>query len=114
MQRLRVILTIFLSLLATEVFANPSISGETGLVVVPSAETLDAGNICVGLWGIGTGTQTDNALTLPASLTLGIGSFWEIYGSYPNLLFNGDEDRSGRGYAEIGTKLRFLGTRSSP
>lgn len=114
MQRLRVILTIFLSLLASEVFANPSTSGETGLITVPSAETLDAGNICVGLWGIGTGTQADNALTLPASLTLGIGSFWEIYGNYPNLLFNGDEDKTDRGYAEIGTKLRFLGKRSSP
>lgn len=114
MQRLRVFLTIFLSLLASEAFANPTISGETGLITVPSAETLDAGNICVGLWGIGTSTETGDALTVPAALTLGIGTFWEIYGNYPNLLFNGDEDKADRGYAEIGTKLRFLGSRSAP
>ena len=54
-----------------------------------------------------------NSLTLPVSMTLGIGTFWEIYGSYPNILFNGDEDSSGRGTLNLGTKLRFLGDRAS-
>ncbi len=46
-------------------------------------------------------------------MTLGIGTFWEVYGSYPNLLFNGDEDASGMGTLDMGTKLRFLGDRAS-
>jgi outer membrane protein OmpA-like peptidoglycan-associated protein len=44
---------------------------------------------------------------------MGIGTFWEVYGAYPNIFFNGDEDISGRGTLDIGTKLRFLGGRSS-
>lgn len=88
-------------------------TGETGLITVPSAETLDAGNICVGAWGENAKNDGGNAVTVPVAVTLGIGTFWEIYGTYPNLLFNGKEDASGRGYAELGTKLRFLGGRSS-
>ncbi|RNC68754.1 MAG: OmpA family protein [Desulfuromonadales bacterium] len=96
------------------VHANPTMNGSTGLIAVPSAETLDAGNICIGGWATAVQNNGENGLTVPVALTLGIGTFWEIYGTYPNLLFNGDEDKSGTGYAEIGTKLRFLGKRSSP
>ncbi|ABB32061.1 OmpA/MotB domain protein [Geobacter metallireducens RCH3] len=99
---------------AASAFANPAMNGSTGLITVPSAETLDAGNICVGAWGISTAKNSDNALTVPVALTLGIGTFWELYGSYPNLLFNGDEEKAGQGYAELGSKLRVIGKRSSP
>lgn len=111
---------LFFIIVATYLFraavahANPSQTGETGLFSVPSAETLDAGNICVGLWGNLASKDGKQATTVPVSLTLGIGTFWEIYGSYPNILFNGKEDYSGRGNAELGTKLRFIGKRSSP
>lgn len=99
---------------AASAFANPAINGSTGLIGVPSAETLDAGNICIGAWGISTAKDSENALTVPVALTLGIGTFWELYGSYPNLLFNGDEEKTGQGYAELGSKLRVIGKRSSP
>lgn len=99
---------------ATTAFANPAMNGATGLISVPSAETLDAGNICIGAWGISTSKDSTNALTVPVALTLGIGTFWELYGSYPNLLFNGDEEKTGQGHAEMGSKLRVIGKRSSP
>lgn len=113
MLRLRVVLILYILSLAATVQANPTMSGETGLITVPSADTLDAGNICVGGWGMNTRTKHDNSLTIPVALTLGIGTFWEIYGNYPNLLFNGDEEKTGKGYAELGTKLRIIGKRSS-
>lgn len=100
--------------IAATVHANPTMTGATGLITVPSAETLDAGNICIGAWGESARKDGESALTVPVGLTLGIGTFWEIYGTYPNILFNGDEDASGRGHAELGTKLRFMGKRSSP
>lgn len=96
--------------------ANPGLGGSSGLITVPSAETLDAGNICIGVWscsGHNNNFSQKSTLTMPVSMTLGIGTFWEIYNSYPNILFNGDEDASGRGTLDIGTKLRFLGSRSS-
>lgn len=96
--------------------ANPGHSGSSGLLNVSSAETLDAGNICVGVWSCyaeNGALAQKNAFTVPVSITLGIGTFWEVYGAYPNVLFNGDEDASGRGTLDIGTKLRFLGGRSS-
>jgi outer membrane protein OmpA-like peptidoglycan-associated protein len=37
----------------------------------------------------------------------------EAYGSFPNLLFNDDEISSGRGFADLGLKIRVLGKRSS-
>lgn len=114
MLRLCAYLIAFILCIAATVHANPTISGETGLITVPSAETLDAGNICVGLWGENTRKSGKSALTVPVAITLGIGSFWEISGTYPNILFNGDESSSGRGHAELATKLRFIGTRSSP
>ncbi len=95
-------------------FANPTQYGVTGLLSVPTADTLDSGNICVGLWGNFSKTKDDkHAIILPVTLTLGIGSFWEVYGTYPNLLFNDQNDLSGRGTAGIGTKLRFFGQRNS-
>lgn len=96
--------------------ANPGQSGSSGLLNVASAETLDAGNICVGVWscyGENSNFSQKSSLIMPVTMTLGIGTFWEIYGAYPNVLFNGDDDISGRGTLDIGTKLRFLGGRSS-
>lgn len=97
--------------------ASPGVGGSTGLISAPSAETLDAGNICVGAWTClseNSNQAQKSALIMPVTITLGIGTFWEVYGSYPNLLFNGDEDSSGHGTLDIGTKLRFLGDRTSP
>jgi outer membrane protein OmpA-like peptidoglycan-associated protein len=106
------IIAILLCNVATAT-ANPNQYGATGLLTVPSAETLDAGNICVGVWGNACGTQAGTVGVMPVALTLGIGSFWEIYGSYPNVLFNGDESAAGRGTVDLGTKLRIWGKRSS-
>lgn len=112
-----IIAFILLALLVpTHAVANPGQAGSTGLINVPSAETLDAGNICVGAWSCyseNKGFSKKSSLILPVSITLGIGTFWEVYGSYPNILFNGDEDASGRGTLDLGTKLRFLGDRAS-
>lgn len=93
--------------------ANPTQTGVTGLITVPTADTLDSGNICVGLWGNLNKKDDRHAVIMPVALTLGIGSFWEVYGTYPNLLINGQQDRSGRGTADLGTKLRFFGKRNS-
>ncbi|MBT0653183.1 OmpA family protein [Geomobilimonas luticola] len=96
-------------------FANPSQSGVTGLLAVPSADTLDSGNLCVGIWGdLSKNKETGkHAVVMPAALTLGIGSFWEIYGSYPNLLFNDQQELANRGTANLGTKLRIFGKRNA-
>lgn len=96
--------------------ANPGQSGSSGLLNVSTAETLDAGNVCVGLWscyGENKNLSRKNFLIMPVTITMGVGTFWEIYGAYPNISFNGDEDISGRGTLDLGTKLRFLGGRSS-
>lgn len=111
-----IILAFILCLAPLSAGANPGHTGSSGLIEVSSAETLDAGNICVGLWscaGENSNFSQKRSLVMPVSMTLGIGTFWEIFSSYPNILFNGDEDRSGIGTLNIGTKLRFLGSRSS-
>lgn len=94
-------------------YANPTQTGITGLINVPTADTLDGGNICVGVWGNISETKDRSSTIIPAALTVGIGSFWEVYAAYPNLLFNNQEEISGRGTADLGTKLRILGKRSS-
>lgn len=109
---------LLIALCLTPVFvdANPSRSGSSGLISAPSAETLDAGNICLGTWSCYSENQSftqKRSLIMPVSMTLGIGTFWEVFSSYPNILFNGNEDTSGIGTLDIGTKLRFLGNRSS-
>jgi outer membrane protein OmpA-like peptidoglycan-associated protein len=43
---------------------------------------------------------------------MGLGTFIEAYGSYPNVLFNGDEEGSDRGFANAGFKFRAFGKRS--
>lgn len=96
--------------------ASPGQSGSSGLLNVSTGETLDAGNICVGMWscyGENKNLSQKSSLIMPVTITMGIGTFWEIYGAYPNVLFNGDDDASGRGTLDLGTKLRFLGGRSS-
>lgn len=110
------IVAIILCLAPVCAGANPGHTGSSGLIGVPSAETLDAGNICLGLWSCSSENRNSpqkRSQVMPVSMTLGIGTFWEIFGSYPNILFNGNEDRSGIGTLNIGTKLRFLGSRSS-
>lgn len=94
-------------------YANPTQTGITGLINVPTADTLDGGNLCLGVWGNVSETNGKQSTIMPATLTIGVGSFWEIYGTYPNLLFNNQEDRSGRGTADLGSKLRIFGSRNS-
>ena len=103
--------TVFIP--ATFAFATPTQTGPTGLISVPTAETLDMGNVSVGVWGNLAKAGENKSFVLPATITLGIGSFWEFYGTYPNLLMNGEEDSSDRNSADIGTKIRFYGKRNS-
>jgi len=95
------------------VLATPSQYGITGLISVPTADTLDSGNLAVGLWVNTSKGNSQNITLVPVSLTMGLGTFMEAYGSFPNLLFNNDEYASGRGYADLGLKVRVLGKRSS-
>lgn len=107
-------LLLISGLLAAPVCATPTQYGSSGLLSLPTAQTLNEGNICVGLWtSCSTGKESD-AVIVPATITLGLGTFMEAYGSYPNLVFNGDEDASGRGFADIGFKFRVYGKRSDP
>ncbi len=102
-------------------YASSGQYGDTGLISQPKAQTLNEGNICVGIWancsdGINTPATNagDGSLIIPATITLGLGTFLEAYGSYPNLSFNGDEDSSARGFANAGFKARIFGKRSDP
>ncbi len=98
----------------TAALATPSQYGNSGLLSMPDAQTLNEGNICVGLWtNCSFGGESDGFI-VPATITLGLGTFMEAYGSYPNLLFNNDEDVSGRGFANLGFKFRAYGKRSDP
>ena len=111
-----IIVAILVCLIPICAVASPGQSGSSGLINVSTAETLDAGNICVGVWscyGKNNSFSQKDSLIIPVSITLGIGTFWEVYGAYPNILFNGDDDASGRGTLDLGTKIRFLGDRSS-
>lgn len=114
--RFRYLIFIFLFLLSSRTaLANPSQFGSSGLLQVPTAETLDSANFCFGVWG-NCNNKSSTGLTsiMPITLTLGIGTFWELYGTYPNAYPNGRETfSSGRGTADIGSKIRFIGTRSS-
>lgn len=94
--------------------ATPTHYGHSGLLNLPTAQTLNEGNICVGLWTNCTAGSDQNGVIVPATITLGLGTFMEVYGSYPNLLFNGDEQVSGRGFADLGFKFRVFGKRSDP
>jgi len=95
-------------------FATPTQYGHTGLLNLPTAQTLNEGNICVGLWTNCTTGSGQNGVIVPATISLGLGTFMEAYGSYPNLLFNDDEEVSGRGFADLGFKFRIFGKRSDP
>lgn len=110
------IVVLLLILHTPPCFSSPSQFGGTGLLNLPVAETLNAGNICLGLWGAynSDSKSSESAAILPVGITLGLGTFMEAYGSFPNLLFNDEELDSGRGYANLGLKLRLLGQRSSP
>ncbi|PLY02367.1 MAG: hypothetical protein C0623_03910, partial [Desulfuromonas sp.] len=115
----RVLLPIVLFLLiACPAWSLPTTCGTTGLLTQPTAQTLNSGNICAGIWsdisewGQTPATEYD-ATIVPFAVTLGLGSFMEAYGSFPNLLFNDEEEASGRGYSLLGTKLRLFGQRNS-
>jgi len=106
-------------IVATAAWCQPTSCGMTGLLTQPTAQTLNSGNICIGLWGDrsewGQNPATEyDATVMPFAITLGLGSFLETYGSFPNLLFNDEETASGRGYAILGAKMRLLGKRTSP
>jgi len=112
---LTLLLLVVLTGVAFRAEAVPTQYGASGLVNQPTAETLNAGNICVGIWcnySYVDATRKD-ALIVPVGITIGLGTFFEMYGSYPNLLFNDDELESGRGQTNLGAKIRFLGKRSS-
>lgn len=98
----------------SDVSATPTQYGDSGLFSNPSAETLNAGNISLGLWTNFASRPAGESTIMPAGITLGLGSFLEAYGAYPNLLFNDDEPESGRGFANIGMKARIWGKRSDP
>jgi len=108
------------SLLASSAaLATSTQFGDTGLLSQPTAQTLNEGNICVGIWANcsdgtenGSSRSGNSSLIVPTTITMGLGTFMETYGSYPNLLFNGDEDTSGRGFANVGFKFRVYGKRS--
>jgi len=102
-----------LLLSSIRVEAVPTQYGDTGLLTQPTAETLNAGNICLGVWGNHASPETGDATIVPVGITLGLGTFLEAYGSYPNLLFNDEEIDNGRGYANLGGKIRIIGKRSS-
>jgi outer membrane protein OmpA-like peptidoglycan-associated protein len=114
MKRANLILYAVVLLCATSAQANPSKSGSTGLIKSPTADTLDSGNICIGVWCDASSNATNSPLIMPISLTMGIGSFWEVYGAYPNVLLNNQEESSLDGTAQIGMKLRFGLKRSDP
>ena len=99
---------------ASVAYATPTHYGHSGLLSQPTAQTLNEGNICVGLWTDCSGGNNRDGVIVPATITLGLGTFMEVYGSYPNLLFNGDEDASGRGFADLGFKFRIYGKRADP
>lgn len=113
------LLLCFSLLAAVQASASSSQFGDTGLLSQPTAQTLNEGNICVGIWANCTSPgdndpnlPDDTGLIVPTTVTMGLGTFMEVYGSYPNLLFNGDEDASGRGFANAGFKFRVFGKRS--
>ncbi len=113
------LLLSFLLLASPVALATSTQFGDTGLLSQPTAQTLNEGNICIGIWancsdGIDSGSSLsgDSNLIIPTTITMGLGTFIETYGSYPNLLFNGDEDGSGRGFANAGFKFRVHGKRS--
>ncbi len=106
---------VLISLFALHAYATPTQFGVSGLLNQPTADTLDSGNISVGLWVNSSGQPSNEKATiLPVSLTLGLGTFLEAYGSFPNLTFNDEETLSGRGFANLGFKARVIGKRSSP
>lgn len=117
MQNCRQLFIIFLMLFtmaasARYCLAIPSQFGDTGLISQPTAETLNSGNICVGFIANCAKNDSKTATVLPVFMTLGLGSFLEAYGSYPNILFNENEEASGRGYSNVGFKIRVFGNRS--
>lgn len=108
-----IVLVGLLLVLPAYAWSIPTQYGDTGLLSQPTANTLNAGNICVGLWANVSDDSVQTSTVMPFAITLGLGSFLEFYASYPNLLFNDDETTSGRGYVNLGTKIRILGKRSS-
>lgn len=105
---------LILFTLTSPLLANPTQFGSSGLLTVPSADTLDSANFCFGAWGL-CSKKVDGGVNtiMPVTLTLGIGTFWEAYGTYPNVLLNSSAPDSGRGTADIGMKLRVIGSRGS-
>ena len=110
-----IFLTFAAAFFCSAALATPTQFGVSGLLSQPSADTLESGNISIGLWLNGSQpADGETAAIIPFSLTLGLGSFIEAYGSYPNLIFNNEEAASGRGFANVGFKTRVLGKRTSP
>ena len=85
-----VVAFIIMCLIPVWADASPGISGSSGLINVSSAETLDAGNLCVGAWscyGENKSFSQKSSLIMPVTLTMGIGTFWELIESRGTDLF---------------------------
>lgn len=112
--RLSVFIIVALLGLHKPVMANPTQYGSSGLLHISTADTLDSANLCIGVWGNCSKSQVYGINSImPVTLTLGIGTFWEAYGTYPNVYLNNEAPYSGRGTADVGMKLRIYGQRSS-
>lgn len=112
--RLSIFIIIVLLGLQEPAMANPTQYGSSGLLNISTADTLDSANLCIGVWGNCSNRKTDGINSImPVTLTLGIGTFWEAYGTYPNVYLNNEAPFSGRGTADVGMKLRVWGQRSS-
>lgn len=107
------IMTAVFILQAASSYASPTQSGSTGLLTVPTADTLTPGNVCVGVWSDISSRDAKHSVIAPVGIAIGLGASWEAYASYPNLMLNDQEDRSGKGKAELGTKFRFHGKNNS-
>lgn len=107
------IMTAVFFLQAVSSYAAPTQSGSTGLLTVPTADTLGPGNVCVGVWSDISTKDDKHSVIAPVGLTIGLGASWEAYASYPNIMLNDQEDLSGKGRAELGTKVRFYGKSNS-
>ncbi|RLB60120.1 MAG: hypothetical protein DRH08_15860, partial [Deltaproteobacteria bacterium] len=69
-----------------EAHATSTQFGDTGLLSQPTAQTLNEGNICVGIWancsdGVDNGSSSsgDSSAIIPTTLTMGLGTFMEVY-----------------------------------
>lgn len=113
MKFLRYFLVLFILFAPTVVTATPTQYGESGLISVPTADTTERGLFQAAVWLNHSQNNEERFTLMPVSLSMGIGDSWEIYGSYPNVLLNDQNDGSMRGFENVGIKYRFWGEADS-